>query len=112
MDNSSSDLVAVFAAHTGQTFAWCLLPNHYHALVEAPDIKALPRELGLLNGRTAHAWNGEEHVRGKFSSALSNARCDRTTILGDAESFTSQSRAARVRGALDKIVRAAAQRSI
>ena len=43
-----------------QTFAWCVLPNHYHALVEAPDVKALLHELGTLHGRTAHAWNGED----------------------------------------------------
>ena len=60
MDNFSRDLMAVFAAHAGQTFAWCVLPNHYHALVEVPDVKGLLRELGLLHGRTAHAWNGEE----------------------------------------------------
>ena len=60
MDNFLRDLMAVFAAHAGQTFAWCVLPNHYYALVEAPDVKALLRELGLLHGRTAHAWNGEE----------------------------------------------------
>jgi putative transposase len=83
MDNFSRDLMAVFAAHAGQTFAWCVLPNHYHALVEAPDVKALLRELGLLHGRTAHAWNREELARGrKFSSALSNARCGRTAITG------------------------------
>ena len=57
--------MAVFAAHAGQTFAWCVLPNHYHALLEAPDVKALLRELGLLHGRTAHAWNGEEQARGR-----------------------------------------------
>jgi hypothetical protein len=37
MDNFSRDLLSVFLAHARQTFAWCALPNHYHALVEAPD---------------------------------------------------------------------------
>jgi putative transposase len=59
------DLLAVFAAHASQTFAWCVLPNHYHALVEAPDILGLLHELGRFHGRTSHAWNGEENARGR-----------------------------------------------
>jgi len=80
MENFSRDLMAVFAAHTTQTFAWCVLPNHYHALVEAPDVQALLRELGLLHGRTAHVWNGEEQLRGRkvFFRAVERAmRSDR-----------------------------------
>jgi putative transposase len=65
LDNFSRDLLAVFAAHASQTFAWCVLPNHYHALVEVPNIKRLLHELGLLHGRTSHAWNGEERIRGR-----------------------------------------------
>jgi hypothetical protein len=42
-----------------------LWPNHYHALVEATDIKRLLHELGLLHGRTSHDWNGEERARGR-----------------------------------------------
>ena len=53
MDDFARDLLAVFAAHTSQTFAWCVLPNHYHALVEAPDVREsggghpVPRQHGL-----------------------------------------------------------------
>jgi len=60
IDDFSRDLLAVLTAHADQTFMWCVLPNHYHALVEAPDIKLLLHELGLLHGRTSHAWKGEE----------------------------------------------------
>src|SRR5215207_1280193 len=38
MDAFARDLLAVLARHTTQTLAWCVLPNHYHALVEAPNI--------------------------------------------------------------------------
>ena len=65
MDAFSRDLLAVFAAHARQTFAWCVLPNHYHALVEAPDILGLLHELGQLHGRTSYTWNGEENARGR-----------------------------------------------
>ena len=65
MDAFARDLLTVFAALARQTFAWCVLPNHYHALVEAPDILGLLVELGRLHGRTSHTWNGEENSRGR-----------------------------------------------
>ncbi len=65
MNNFTCDLLAVFGAHSNQTFTWCVLPNHYHALVEVPNIKGLLRELGSLHGRTSHAWNREEGSRGR-----------------------------------------------
>ena len=80
MDAFARDLLAVFAAHASQIFAWCVLPNHYHALVEAADILGLLRGLGKLNGCTSHAWNGEENSRGRkvFFRAVERAmRSDR-----------------------------------
>jgi putative transposase len=65
MDAFSVDLLDVFQQHASRTFAWCVLPNHYHALVEAPNILGLLHELGRLHGRTSHAWNGEENSRGR-----------------------------------------------
>ena len=70
----------MLATHANQTFAWCVLPNHYHALVEAADIKRLVYQLGRLHGRTSHAWNGEERTRGRkvFFRAVERAmRSDR-----------------------------------
>ncbi len=80
MDEFSRDLLAVFAEHASQTFAWCLLPNHYHALVGAPDIKRLLHELGQLHGRASHAWNGADNARGRkvfFRSVERAIRSDR-----------------------------------
>ena len=83
MDNFSRDLLAMLAAHADQMFAWCVLPNHYHALVETSDVKALLRELGLLHGRTAHTWNGEEQDAGeKFPFVPSSVRCGPIGITG------------------------------
>jgi putative transposase len=65
MDAFARDLLAVFAAAADRTFAWCVLPNHYHALVEAPDIARLLHALGQFHGRTSYAWNGEENTRGR-----------------------------------------------
>lgn len=45
--------------------AWTILPNHYHAIVEAPSVKDVLAELGRLHGRTSFSWNGEEGLRGR-----------------------------------------------
>ena len=42
-----------------------MLPNHYHALVSAPDNLVLIAATGQFHGRTSHAWNGEENCRGR-----------------------------------------------
>jgi putative transposase len=65
MEDFSRDLLAAIRTNGNQTLAWCILPNHYHALVETPDAKGLLHELGLLHGRTSYAWNGEEKARGQ-----------------------------------------------
>jgi len=80
MDAFVCDLLAILAARASQTFAWCVLPNHYHALVEAADILALLRELGRLHGRSSRAWNAQENSRGRkvFFRAVERAmRSDR-----------------------------------
>ncbi|MBI5366330.1 MAG: transposase [Planctomycetes bacterium] len=45
--------------------AWCVLPNHYHALIWAQVATALREVLGRLHGRTSYAWNQEEGCRGR-----------------------------------------------
>jgi putative transposase len=65
MDMFANDLLDVFRQHSTRTVAWCVLPNHYHALVAAPNILKLLYELGRFHGRTSHAWNGEEKRRGR-----------------------------------------------
>ena len=65
MDAFSAALLALFQEHAARTIAWCVLPNHYHALVESPNILNLLHELGRFHGRTSHAWNGEESTRGR-----------------------------------------------
>jgi putative transposase len=47
------------------TFAWTVLPNHYHLLVHTPDLDSLLKALGQLHGRTSFRWNGEEACRGR-----------------------------------------------
>jgi len=58
-------LLKVLEQSCGQVHAWCVLPNHYHLLVDTRSLKALGHELGQLHGRTSHAWNGEDGTRGR-----------------------------------------------
>jgi putative transposase len=80
MDAFTNDLLTLFTSHNSQVFAWCVLPNHYHALIETPDILGLLYALGRFHGRTSHAWNGEEDTRERqvFFRAVERAmRSDR-----------------------------------
>jgi putative transposase len=49
----------------GLVHAWCVLPNHYHALIETTFIAELLSELGKMHGSLSYQWNGEEDVRGR-----------------------------------------------
>jgi putative transposase len=56
-----------------QIFAWIVLPNHYHLLVHAPEIKSLLAVLGKLHGRTSHQWNGKR-IAGAGKSGIAPPR--------------------------------------
>ncbi len=68
-----SDRMEAFTAALLQTLhavvhdihAWCVLPNHYHLLVTAPDLAGIRAALRLLHGRVAHQWNGDDGTRGR-----------------------------------------------
>lgn len=53
------------AGDLAESQAFCFLPNHYHVLVVAEDVLALLKEIGRLHGRTSHAWNGADGLRGR-----------------------------------------------
>lgn len=58
-------LLEVCEEYCTDTYAWCLLPNHYHILARTEVIDDLRKELGLLHGRTSFLWNGEDDHRGR-----------------------------------------------
>jgi putative transposase len=80
MDSFSQNLLDALATCTSQIFAWCVLPNHYHTLVEARDVKKLLYQLVRLHGRSSFDWNDEDRERGRkvFFRAVERAmRSDR-----------------------------------
>jgi putative transposase len=46
-------------------YAWCILPNHYHALVKTNRIRELRQALGRFHGRSSCKWNEEDGSRGR-----------------------------------------------
>ena len=58
-------VIGLFDAHGARTHAWCVLSNHYHALIETTDILAILTALGQMHGKLSFLWNGEEHTRGR-----------------------------------------------
>lgn len=61
----SHTLQAVLAEACKQTFAWCVLPNHYHALVETWNLRETAKLLGQFHGRTSFEWNRQDDARGR-----------------------------------------------
>jgi putative transposase len=58
-------LLNAFASQAAHIHAWCVLPNHYHALIETRKILKVLGELARMHGRTSLKWNGEEKRRGR-----------------------------------------------
>jgi putative transposase len=65
MAKFEKDLVELLTAGSTAVFAWCVLPNHYHALIDTPSVKQLLADIGRLHGRSSFDWNGEEGTRGR-----------------------------------------------
>jgi putative transposase len=65
MDEFTRRIQATFSDAAVVLHAWCILPNHYHALVTASDLEGLMTHLGKLHGRISFAWNKQEGVQGR-----------------------------------------------
>ncbi|MBK6795641.1 MAG: transposase [Acidobacteria bacterium] len=48
-----------------EVFAWCILPNHYHLLIQCALIKTFCKYLGKLHGRLSRQWNKEDDEPGR-----------------------------------------------
>jgi len=65
MTEFESDLLSVCNQFTTNVYAWSILPNHYHLLVQTDQLKGLRSRLGKLHGRSSFQWNGEDNQRGR-----------------------------------------------
>jgi putative transposase len=64
-DQFAESLLQTFEGCRASCHAWCVLPNHYHALTESRDVSDLVDKLGQLHGRSAYNWNGHDDARGR-----------------------------------------------
>ena len=65
MTNCEAKLLGAVQPWCTAIYAWCLLPNHYHLLVDTARVEALLKELGQFHGRTSYEWNGQDAARGR-----------------------------------------------
>ena len=61
----SEGLLKTLEGTCEKIYAWCVLPNHYHALVLTRALVELLHDIGQLHGRTSFASNGEDRARGR-----------------------------------------------
>jgi putative transposase len=60
-----TQFLQAFAQQEVPCAAWCVLPNHYHALVQIMDMKLFAKMIGELHGRTSFELNGLDNARGR-----------------------------------------------
>ena len=66
MAKFETDLLESCNSFGVKLYAWCVLPNHYHILIQTDKIREFQSEaLGNLHGKTSFSWNGEDQNRGR-----------------------------------------------
>jgi putative transposase len=55
-----SELLVLCSSFATNIYAWCVLPNHYHLLIQTDRLKDFRAALGKFHGRTSFRWNGED----------------------------------------------------
>ena len=66
MTECEADILNICQKFCLETYAWCILPNHFHILVKTAEINKLRKEIGLFHGRSSYKWNGEDNQRGRI----------------------------------------------
>jgi putative transposase len=65
IESFCSTVLEVLQQHGTQIHAWCVLPNHYHALIETLEILGVLADLGRMHGCLSFQWNREEQTQGR-----------------------------------------------
>ena len=65
MAECETEVLQICRRCAAEVYAWCILPNHYHLLLQTTCIKELRNQLGLLHGRSSFRWNIEDDQRGR-----------------------------------------------
>lgn len=65
MAECEAELLHTLNTCCDEVHAWCVLPSHYHVLVDTVSLEVVTATLGRFHGRTSHRWNGEDGRRGR-----------------------------------------------
>jgi putative transposase len=65
MSECERETLKIYRSFCLSLHAWCILPNHYHALVKTDRVKALRQALGRFHGRSSFRWNNKDNCRGR-----------------------------------------------
>jgi putative transposase len=80
MSECESDLLKLCSDLNARLFAWCVLPNHYHLLLQTDIIEQVLKAIGRFHGSSSYRWNGEDDSRGRqvwFRSVERSMRSER-----------------------------------
>src|SRR5438093_3177459 len=65
MTECESAVLQVCREFAEETYAWSILPNHYHVLLKTDSIAELRHRLGRFHGRSSFQWNSEDGNKGR-----------------------------------------------
>jgi putative transposase len=65
MEEFECRLIQVLSTEGSSLHAWCVLPNHWHALIDTVDLKDIISIIGKMHGATSYQWNAIDEVRGR-----------------------------------------------
>jgi len=65
MAEFEQELLETLRPACNDVYAWCVLPNHYHVLVDTGDLRGVSAAIGQLHGRSSFVWNGQDRSRGR-----------------------------------------------
>ncbi len=71
MTNFEADLLSACAKFAVSTYAWCILPNHYHVLARTDDIEALRHWDGCMDVPLSVGMVKRISVEERFGSTAS-----------------------------------------
>ncbi len=60
-----SRLLTAMSDIKAEVFAWVVLPNHYHIVVNVASLDLVSATFKQLHGTTSHEWNLADHQTGK-----------------------------------------------
>ena len=65
MSECEKELLTICQQYEVEVFAWCILPNHYHLLIQTDRMKEFGKAIGQFHGRSSRRWNQEDNVTGR-----------------------------------------------